>query len=185
LSLLFVGTWSLQKGCDLLVSVMARTPGVRLVHVGSIGRDLAFPTDDPRFVHIDPVPQTELGRFYAKAGAFVLASRQDGLAVVLAQALASGLPIICTDRTGGADLAHTTTLADRIIVVPHDDAHALGTAISTVGAQWRAGLRLAPLSENDRNTLSWAAYGQRYNAELLRSFASQSHFSENEMRAPA
>ena len=118
LSLLFVGTWSLQKGCDLLVSAMAQTPGVRLVHVGSIGRDLAFPTDDPRFVHIDPVPQTELRRFYAEADAFVLASRQDGFGVVLAQALASGLPVICTDRTGGADLAHTPALAQRIKVVP-------------------------------------------------------------------
>jgi hypothetical protein len=37
----------------------------------------------------------------------------------------------------------------------------------------RAGLRLAPLSENDRNTLTWTACGQRYNAELIRSFASQ------------
>jgi hypothetical protein len=30
-----------------------------------------------------------------------------------------------------------------------------------------------PLSENDRNTLTWAAYGQRYSAELARSFAFQ------------
>src|SRR5262249_52313186 len=46
LSLLFVGAWSLRKGCDLLVSAVARTPGVRLVHVGSIGGDLAFPIND-------------------------------------------------------------------------------------------------------------------------------------------
>src|SRR5262249_28267722 len=65
LSLLFVGTWSQQKGCDLLVSAVMRTPGVQLVHVGAIGRDLAFPTDDARFVHIDTVPQPQLRRFYA------------------------------------------------------------------------------------------------------------------------
>ena len=104
----------------------------------------------------------------------MLASRQDGFGAVLAQALASGLPVICTDHTGGADLAYTSTLADRIIVVPHDDAHALAAAISAVGSQLRAGLRFAPLSENDRNTMSWGAYGQRYNKELIRSFASQS-----------
>ena len=79
-----------------------------------LGAILVFPTDDPRFVHIDPVPQTELARFYAEADAFVLASREDGFGVVLAQALASGLPVICTDRTGGADLAHTPALAQRI-----------------------------------------------------------------------
>src|SRR5262249_21128131 len=85
LTLLFVGTWSLQKGCDLLVSAMERTPGVRLVHVGAIGRDLAFPSDNPRFVHVDPVQQPELRRFYAEADSFILASRQDGFGVVLAQ----------------------------------------------------------------------------------------------------
>src|SRR5262249_5012377 len=125
LSLLFIGTWSLRKGCDMLVSAIARTPRARLVHVGSIGRDLGFPTDDARFVHVDFVPQPQLRRFYAEADTFILASREDGLAVVLAQALASGLPIICTNRTGGADLAHTPALAKRIKVVPSDDLAAL------------------------------------------------------------
>jgi glycosyltransferase involved in cell wall biosynthesis len=172
ITVIFAGTWSFQKGCDLLTTAVRSVPDTRLVHVGAID-DLAFPEGDGRFLHIDPVPQPGLARFYAEGDIFVLASRQDGFGNVLAQALASGLPVICTDHTGGADLAHTPTLADRIIVVPHNETHALAAAISAVGAQLRAGLRLAPLSENDRNTLTWAAYGQRYNAELIRNFASQ------------
>jgi starch synthase len=173
ITIIFAGTWSLQKGCDLLTSAVRSVPDARLLHVGAIG-DLAFPEGDARLVHIDPVPQPELSRFYAEGDIFVLASRQDGFGAVLAQALASGLPVICTDHTGGANLAHTSTLADRIIVVRHNDTHALAAAISAVGARLRAGLRPAPLSENDRNILSWAAYGQRFHAELMRSFASQS-----------
>jgi starch synthase len=171
LSLLFVGTWSRQKGCDLLVSAMPQISGVRLVHVGSIGRDLAFPTDDPRFVHIDPVPQTELARFYAEAGAFVLASRQDGFGLVLAQALASGLPVICTDRTGGADLAHTPALARRIKVVPRDDLTALAAAISELRGRLERGECFPPLTDMDRQTLSWAAYGRRYAEQIASDFA--------------
>src|SRR5258705_187688 len=110
-TLLFVGSWTLRKGCDLVMSAIAQTPLVWLVHVGSIDTDLAFPREDPRFVQIDPVPQTELARFYAEADAFVLASREEGLAVMQAQALASGLPVICTDRTGGSR-AHTHTGPD-------------------------------------------------------------------------
>src|SRR5262249_48519799 len=93
ITIMFVGTWSLQKGCDLLTSAVRTVPDARLVHVGAIG-DLAFPEDDARLVHIDPVPQPELSRFYAEGDIFVLASRQDGFGVVLAQALASGLPVI-------------------------------------------------------------------------------------------
>lgn len=169
-SVLFVGTWSFQKGCDVLADAVRRISGMRLTHVGAIG-DLDFPAGVERFTHIDPVPQPALARFYAEADIFVLASRQDGFGMVLSQALASGLPVICTDRTGGADLAHTPALAARITVVPHSDAGALATAM----ARWRdrlsGGEPLPPLAEADRETLSWAAYGRRYSDELLRSFA--------------
>lgn len=169
-SLLFVGAWTLQKGCDLLVSAIAQTPGVQLVHVGSIGGDLAFPTDHPSFVHIDPVPQTQLAHFYAEADAFVLASRQDGFGIVLAQALASGLPIICTDRTGGADLAHTPALEGRMTNIPYDDLSALIAAVVGLRDRHKAGKRLAPLSDSDRETLSWTAYGRRYAENIAADF---------------
>jgi len=169
-SVLFVGTWSQQKGCDLLVSAVARTPGVRLVHVGAIGRDLPFPIDDLRFVHIDPVPQFQLRRFYAEADAFILASRQDGFAVVLAQALASGLPVICTDRTGGRDLQHTPALAQRVAVIPHDDLPALSAAVAGLRDRLKAGERLPPLADSDRETLSWKAYGRRYAEQIATDF---------------
>ena len=171
LSLLFVGTWSLQKGCDLLVSAVARAPGVRLVHVGSIGRDLVFPKDNQRFVHVDPVPQRQLERFYAEADAFILASREDGFGLVLAQALASGLPVICTDRTGGADLAHTPALAKYIMVVPSDDPAAMVGAIFELRARLETGKCFPPLTDTDRETLSWAAYGRRYADQIVGYFA--------------
>ena len=164
--LLFVGTWSLQKGSDLLVEAVSKVPGVRLTHVGPVG-DLDFPAGNDRFIHIDPVPQAELACLYAAADVVVLASRQDGFGMVLAQALASGLPLICTDRTGGADLAHTPALAARITLVPHDDAGALACAIAKWRDRWRAGERLPLLPETDREKLSWAAYARRYNDELL------------------
>src|SRR5262249_45679078 len=170
LSLLFVGTWSLQKGCDLLMSAIARTPGVRLVHVGSIGRDLAFPIDDARFVHIDSVPQPQLRRFYAESDAFILASRQDGFGVVLGQALASGLPVICTDRTGGADLAHTPAIAKWITVIPHDDLPALSAAVARLRDYLRSGQSLPRLTDSDRETLSWSAYGRRYAEQIAADF---------------
>lgn len=166
MSLLFVGVWCLRKGCDLLAKAVRKVPGVHLTHVGAIG-DLDFPTGDELFLHIDPAQQPELASFYAAADVFVLASREEGLASVLAQALASGLPLICTDRTGGADLSHTPALTARITVVPHDDVDALASAIGGWRDRLRAGQTLPPLSEGDRQKMSWAGYAQRYNEELL------------------
>jgi glycosyltransferase involved in cell wall biosynthesis len=165
-SLLFVGNWCLRKGCDLLCEAVRQVPGVRLTHIGAIG-DLDFPANDDRFWHLDPVPQHKLSGSYAESDCFVLASREEGFGTVLAQALATGLPLICTDRTGGPDLAHTPALASRIMVVPHNDVRALTRAIASRRDRCRRGERLPPLSDADREKLAWAAYAQRYSDELL------------------
>ena len=165
-TLIYVGSWSLRKGCDVLAEAIRRMDGVQLKHVGAIG-DCAFPLADPRFTHLDPVLQPDLTRFYAEADLFVLASREEGLSAVLIQALASGLPIVCTEHTGGADLAHTPALAASITIVPHDDVGALVGAIRKWRDRWLRQERLPELEETDRKTLSWAAYARRYSDELL------------------
>ena len=168
-TLLYVGLWSLRKGCDVLGVAVERTSGVRLLHVGGIG-DLRFPQNDARFIHVDPVQQWDLQKFYAAGDAFVLASREEGLSVVLAQALASGLPVICTEYTGGADLGHTPALAARITVVSNGDADALAYAIAQLRDREGGCEDRLRLSESDRGSLSWTAYGKRYHDELVRSF---------------
>ena len=169
-TLLFVGNWSLRKGCDLLTKAVMTVRDVRLLHVGSVS-DAHFPADDERFVHVDTVSQTGLSQFYAQADALVLPSREDGFGMVIPQALASGLPVICTDRTGGPDLAYTPALAERITVVPSDDAAALATAIQSLTERLRRDGRLPPLGQRDRELLSWTSYARRYSDELRRKFA--------------
>lgn len=166
--LLFVGNWSLRKGCDILVKAVTSLPDVRLLHVGPVS-DVRFPADG-RFAHVDTVLQTELPQFYAQADALVLASREDGFGMVIPQALASGLPVICTDRTGGSDLASTPALAERITVVPSDDAVALATAIQSLRDRLSKGGQLPPLTQKDREQLSWTSYARRYSDELRRKF---------------
>ena len=164
---LCVGTWSMRKGCDVLTDAIRSLSGVRLRHVGKIG-DCPFPVGDERFEHIDAVPQWKLRDFYWAADAFVLASREEGLSMVLSQALATGLPIIGTDRTGAADLSLTPALAARITVVRHGSAKALASAIAGLRDRLNAGAAFPQLTDADREALSWTAYGRRYSAELLR-----------------
>lgn len=163
-TVLFVGNWTLQKGVDVLSAAIEQLSDVFLLHVGAMG-DAPFPTH-PRFTTRGTVPQWELTHFYANAHVFVIASRQEGLALVQAQALASGLPLVCTDRTGGADLAHSPALAARIRVVPQGRVDELRQAIVECLDRAVSPAGFGPLLESDRQLLSWSAYGRRYAKHL-------------------
>lgn len=165
-TLLMAGTWSRRKGCDILLKAWEDLPETRLIHVGAKG-DVPMPTVNPRFKSYGYVDQRALGEIYATAHVGVLASREEGLAVVQAQMLASGLRLVCSDRTGGADLGEACGLIDRVTEVKNGDIDGLGRAL--LNAQ------VATLceTENDRRLvqmrlsgLAWRDYAQRYLAAL-------------------
>lgn len=64
-------------------------------------------------------------RIYGAADAFVLMSRQEGLPVALMEAMASGLPCLCSDIRGNRDLIRSEETG---LLVPFD-SEALGEAI--------------------------------------------------------
>jgi glycosyltransferase involved in cell wall biosynthesis len=162
--IIMAGTWSLRKGCDVLVEAWRRLLEVGLIHVGSVD-DAPLPRD-PDFKHYSPVEQHRLTGFYARSHVFALASREEGLALVQAQALASGLPVVCTDRTGGADLREYLQNPDSISVVPSDDPAALASALQNALDKARSVKGLRDFLGPGRAALSWRAYGVRYDIAL-------------------
>lgn len=57
-----------------------------------------------RVFHKGPYPQNELYKHYSQGSVFCIASIEEGLAMVQPQAMACGLPLICTTNSGGEDL---------------------------------------------------------------------------------
>jgi glycosyltransferase involved in cell wall biosynthesis len=55
-------------------------------------------------VHKGPFPEKNLYQYYSQASVFCLASIEEGFGMVQAQAMACGLPVICTTHTGAADM---------------------------------------------------------------------------------
>ncbi len=163
-TLVFAGTWSLQKGCDLLARAVEGQPW-RLIHVGSIG-DAPLPKN-ANFESLGFVTQSRLTAVYAGSDVVVLPSRQDGFGVVLCQALSCGLPLICTDRTGGEDLAELLSDPSWVTVVPSDDVSALRRGIETALTKARTQTGLRDIFGTGRDLLSWQAYGKRYHERLL------------------
>jgi glycosyltransferase involved in cell wall biosynthesis len=157
-TVLFVGQWSYRKGVDLLAAAVRQLPFAKLVHVGAMD-DAPFP-DEPQFEHHNHVPQSALTDYYANAQLFVLASREDGFGVVLSQALASGLRVVCTNRTGGPDLVRLAGVARLIKIVPPDDSNALRDAIAESLSELSCG-SVSPINDNERAKLGWRAYGER------------------------
>jgi glycosyltransferase involved in cell wall biosynthesis len=164
--IIMVGEWSLRKGCDVLAAAWRRLAprGVRLVHVGRRG-DAPLPTE-PGFEHRGTVDQRELTACYAGAHLFALASREEGLALVQVQALASGLPVVATDYTGAEDLREYVDDPQAIAIVPADDVDALARALDTQLDYARGLTSVRDLLRSARDRLSWRAYGARYDAML-------------------
>jgi glycosyltransferase involved in cell wall biosynthesis len=164
-TLVFAGTWSLRKGCDVLTEAV-RGRAWRLIHVGAVA-DAIVP-QFPNFESRGFVPQTKLAKIYAQADVLVLPSREDGYGVVLSQALACGLPLVCTDRTGGEDLAEFLEDPSWVTVVKPDEVDALRGGIEQALGRARAQAGLRDIIGGARERVSWRAYATRYEAELMK-----------------
>jgi glycosyltransferase involved in cell wall biosynthesis len=105
---LFCGSLIARKGVDLLASAFVRldVANVRLRIVGdgplreSLMRKLAPVKERVEFVGFRD--WQELPREYAAADVLCVPSRYDGWGLVVPEGLASGLPVIATDRMGAA-----------------------------------------------------------------------------------
>jgi len=127
--------------------------------------DAALPSLDG-FMHFDKVDQPKLLEFYRQAHVFALASREEGLATVQIQALAAGLPLVCTTRTGGEDLREGLSNPEAIRVVAPDDPGALAEALAGALDYSRRLTGLRDLLGPARERYSWAAYARRYDEKL-------------------
>lgn len=183
LRVIYAGSLSVRKGLpDLLAGFAAADlANAELTLLGAGGEGLeALLAQQPASVkRLGHRPQQELRDHYGKAHCFVMASIEEGMAMVQMQALACGLPLICTPHTGGEDLLQQEGSAsgsgiqrlgeDGTILEfpagwvvpihsPGSIAHCLRQLASEPGLWERkreAALRLA------RGSLGWDAYGER------------------------
>lgn len=161
---IMVGGWSYRKGCDLIVDAIKQLD-YRFLHVGSIV-DMEFPKDDKRFTHVDAVDQSQLIRYYNKAKVFVLPSREEGLAMVQAQAIACNLPLVGSNDSGAEDLRAIVEYPEYITIIEEFTPSALVKAIKKALSQ-QEDLKEIQYAGKTAKKLTWEAYGKRY-SEFLR-----------------
>lgn len=168
--LLAVGSIVPRKGYDVLIAALAadaashplgdwhltiagaldRSPST----VDALRQQIAAERLGDRVDIVGPLAAEALDALYAASDIFVMASHYEGYGMVLAEAMARGLPIVAT--TGGA--AAETVPDDAGLKVAPGDAAGLGAAIRrmiddaalrqrTADASWTAGQQL-PTWEN-------------------------------------
>ncbi len=104
------GQISFRKGSYYLLKAFSelKLRNSKLILVGHINQNIVQ-TIKPFFSNNDiifkgHVSQNKLKEIYDESHLFVTPSIEEGLAVVQAQAMASGIPLICTTNSGGADI---------------------------------------------------------------------------------
>jgi starch synthase len=107
--ILFVGTYSAQKGIGYLLEAARPLVEQNLAEVWLVGsKDPSAKTILDQYANsfVDKgfIPRKDLAWHYSQGSVLVLPSIQDGLALVQAQAMACGLPVIATTNTGAQDL---------------------------------------------------------------------------------
>ena len=120
---LFVGGLSVRKGLHYLLEAfrLADLPGSELVLVGGRTPETAALLDRCRIDRLTwtgSLPRAEVAREMSRASVMVLASIEEGLALVQAQAMACGCPVIATTHTGAEDLFEDGR--EGFIVAPRD-----------------------------------------------------------------
>ena len=166
---LFVGQLGVRKGIGYLMEAFrrAKLPGARLIFVGSpiqetkilLGDD---PLHDVEFTGV--LNRDQVTDQMSRASVMVLPSIEEGLAMVQAQALACGCPVITTTNSGAEDLFEH---GKEGFIVPVRNPDAIAEALTLL---YRDRDLLHAMSQAGRQRMETNGGWDRYGAQILALF---------------
>jgi starch synthase len=162
---LFVGALSVRKGARYLFEAFRDFPHPRkeLTIVGTVAeevRPLIASAGGLNIKRLGPIPHMELNRIYSSSHVFVLPSVEEGLAMVMAEALACGCPVIASTNTGAGDLF---THGREGLIVPVRDSSAIRDCLIRLADEPELRERMAAAAIARVNALDgWSAYGEKF-----------------------
>ena len=159
------GTLSVRKGSHYLIQAFLELSldNSELIFVGPIDLEMKeYLKKYKKYINIKFInkqKQERLKFFYNKSNLFVQCSIEEGLSMVQAQAMACGLPVICTTNTGGAEIIDEGFNGH---VIPIRNIQILKNKIKDL---YYDRVKLNKMSKNAyekaKNELSWELYGNK------------------------
>ncbi|MBW8873597.1 MAG: glycosyltransferase family 4 protein [Acidobacteria bacterium] len=171
---LFAGATIRRKGFDLLLAafdrVVAAEPPARLPRLriagprGDLGhlldgRSPGSPETPDRIAFLGPQTQDELAAELRRADCLVLPSRNDSYAMVVPEALASGLPVLISEMVGAKDLV---TEGRTGWIVPVEEVRALAERMAWCVRHPEAVRAMRADCRRAAEAATWPAYAQRF-----------------------
>jgi glycosyltransferase involved in cell wall biosynthesis len=166
---LFAGQISLRKGIPYLLEAFRRLrhPRKRLTLVGAVQDDMrgllrTLPLD--HVVLTGPIAQSDLAVRMSCSHALALASVEEGLALVMGQAMACGCPVVATKATGAENL-----FSDGVegVIVGDRDVDALADRLQRLADNPSLQTQMGAAALDRVKSLGgWDEYGERWDALL-------------------
>jgi glycosyltransferase involved in cell wall biosynthesis len=159
---------SLRKGTPYLLEAAKKLgigassagPDIELCLVGAAAPDVAHVLREAAvpFRHLGAISHRELAAVYRGASVFVLPSIEEGMALSVLEAMASGLPVIVTPNTGAADIIEDGREGR---LVPARDAAALADALVSLYEDEPRRRAMGEAAARTAERWTWDAYGDR------------------------
>ena len=166
LRLLFTGGFALRKGANLIIDAVEKLDAagvdcfVEVAGHADEGRRLlrTCPAQiHEKFIFHGFIPQHELKALFKRADMYVFPSAAEGCAKSAMEAMAAGVPVICTAETGTP-----IEVGSGRRIVPRGDSQALADAILELGRDKAMREHMGQVgSQYVRTHLSWMDYGGR------------------------
>jgi len=169
-TVIFVGQLSLRKGVHYLLQAISelKLPNLELLLIGGKNPDIEpyLVRYRDSFRYIGKVSQHHLSRYYSQSDVFCLPSIEEGFAMVQAQAMACGVPVICTTNTGGEDVIEDGVEG---FVIPIRSVEKIKEKIEWMYNNREACREMGALARQKvANGFTWDDYGDRYAKNLSR-----------------
>jgi glycosyltransferase involved in cell wall biosynthesis len=164
--IIFAGGGTLRKGYHYLLQAFYELDleNAEVWHLGNIDSEIQpyldkYKTD--KWIFKGHKPQNELYNYYSQGSVFVLPSIEEGFAMVQFQAMACGLPLICTTNTGGEDLI--TKDGEEGFVIPIRDVDTIKEKILYLYNNQDIAKEMGQKAKvKVQNGFTWDDYGKRY-----------------------
>ena len=163
---IFVGLINIRKGIPYLLDAWNKLnlpeESTELVLVGSLQKDMAqlLPklSIKKNIIFYGSTNRETLKKLYYQSSVFVLPSVEDGFGMVMGEAMASGLPVICTTNTGAPDV-----IKDKIhgFLIPPQNSLVLAEKIAWCYEHRDACITMGKNGQNRIQDFTWDTYGEK------------------------